>query len=220
MLKLYRINRFVLLAIATTCVALGVCHAAYRTAVAGRATQDVFVHDEAFALGKTALARLNKDARKHQKKTSETLLTLIVDGLNGLSAEDYMRSVATQWNSGEGGVLLLISIRDQKAMIERGRGYNGNISYKVAQKIIETDIMPYIKSGDYETGVVTGHGAVIKAYKKHAEHNWGAIVALIIAFTSMAYGYNQYDGRDRLHISIHLGCDSGIFDFDISDIFG
>ncbi|NIO39171.1 MAG: YgcG family protein, partial [Burkholderiales bacterium] len=59
------------------------------------------------------------------------------------------------------GVLLLIAVEDREVRIEVGYGLEGVLPDAIAKRIIEEDITPYFRQGDFYAGVRAGVGRVI-----------------------------------------------------------
>src|SRR5690606_24112499 len=63
------------------------------------------------------------------------------------------------------GVMLLVSLGDRKVTIQTGYGVEGALPDAIAKRIIENEIKPAFKAGDYYAGLERGTDAII-AYTK------------------------------------------------------
>ena len=95
------------------------------------------------------------------------------------------------------GVLILVAVKDRKCRIELGKGWPSQ--YDSAMKtVIDTQMIPYFKSGDYSRGIYEGcRGVVEKLTKKLSwfdAYKWhlalGALILLLVlaGFSCMKSG--------------------------------
>ncbi|WP_415753809.1 TPM domain-containing protein [Pseudomonas leptonychotis] len=110
------------------------------------------------------------------------------------SWEQFATGLFNYWGVGNlpknNGVLLLISKNDRKIRIELGAGYPSHYD-AIMKSVIENDIAPRLKSGDFTTGVILGVDEIIKAttrqitflewYKTYVLGGFGAFISLLIA---------------------------------------
>jgi uncharacterized membrane protein YgcG len=84
--------------------------------------------------------------------------------------ETFARTLFDQWGIGHAqveetswnrGILLLVSRDDRKARIELGADW-GRESDRAAEQIVQEEIIPYFRSGDYSGGIVSGVTALDK----------------------------------------------------------
>ena len=103
------------------------------------------------------------------------------------------------------GVLLLIAKNDRKCRIELGAGYSASMD-RVAQRIINHDLVPEFRAGHYEQGIQDGVQEIAKslagyhAESKSPDTNWNWIAApagvlgLIATLTSISLYWNRKRG--------------------------
>jgi uncharacterized protein len=88
----------------------------------------------------------------------------IVDTTGGSSIEDYALELFNRWGVGHrddnDGVLLVVAAEDRKLRIQTGRGLRDRLSDQRAKQIIDAHIVPRLKRGDYDGGVVAGVEAI------------------------------------------------------------
>src|SRR5690606_17952530 len=77
--------------------------------------------------------------------------------------------LAQQWGIGgkehDNGILLLVALGDRAVTIQTGYGVEGAVPDAIAYRIIENEIKPAFRQGDYFTGIDRATNAVI-AYTK------------------------------------------------------
>lgn len=89
--------------------------------------------------------------------TSNQIVVLTVPSLNDKPLEDVAVATYRSWGIGDkknnNGVLLLISVNDRKIKIEVGYGLEGAIPDVTAKDIIENNLSPNFKQGNYYKGI-------------------------------------------------------------------
>lgn len=146
----------ILLAIfASTAIALDI------PALSGR------VNDYAKVLQSEQKAALEKQLADFESQTSNQLVVLTVDTLQGEPIENYSIKVAEKWKIGQdkkdNGVILVVAVKDRKLRIEVGYGLEGALTDALSKMIIENEIVPSFKSGNFAAGITAGVDAIIKA---------------------------------------------------------
>ncbi|XDD42384.1 YgcG family protein [Leptospira sp. WS60.C2] len=125
------------------------------------------VTDETWTLHADVVSALEKQLRDHEKKTTNQIAVYITSSLEGENLEEYSLKVAEAWKLGQknkdNGVLLLVVIDDRKLRIEVGYGLEGVLTDVLCHHIIENDIKPFFKRGEYDLGIQNGVKAIMKA---------------------------------------------------------
>ena len=92
-----------------------------------------------------------------ERETRAQLAVLIVPTTGEDSIEQYATRVFAQWKLGrkdeDDGVLLLVAIRDRRMRIEVGRGLEGRITDIQAARIIDQEMTPRFRAGDFDGGL-------------------------------------------------------------------
>ncbi|MFA7193845.1 MAG: TPM domain-containing protein [Candidatus Paceibacterota bacterium] len=111
-------------------------------------------------------AELEELLLSYKKTTSNEIAVLIIDSLEGEVLEQYSVKVAQQWGVGkkekDNGVLLLISKRDRKIRIEVGYGLEGTLTDVLSGRIVDGEITPEFKDGNFYEGIKSGVDMIIK----------------------------------------------------------
>lgn len=104
---------------------------------------------------------------RDETKVHITLVTMpqIADyGGNGQSIETYAKNLFNTWGIGDpkrnDGILILIAKDDREMRIALGRSYDP-VYDGYAQRVIDRDMLPAFKDGDYVTGIKDGVQAAI-----------------------------------------------------------
>jgi uncharacterized protein len=106
-----------------------------------------------------------KLAAFEQSKGSQVAV-LVVPTTQPEAIEQYSIRVVDQWKLGRGkvddGVLVLVALNDRKVRLEVGYGLEGVLPDATANRIIQQDIVPSFKRGDYYGGINTGVDRVMR----------------------------------------------------------
>lgn len=125
------------------------------------------VNDYANILSTSQVNALEQKLVKYDNETSTQIAVVTIQSLEGDDLFDYSQRLAESWGIGGGendnGVLLFISIADRKIRIHTGYGAEGALPDAIAKRIIENEIKPAFKAGDYFSGLNAGTSAMMEA---------------------------------------------------------
>lgn len=112
---------------------------------------------------------INKIIENHEKETSNQIVVVILDTLNGYAIEDYSYQLGRYWGIGQkdknNGILLLIAMQEKKIRIEVGYGLEGALTDKISSEIIEYSIKPNFKANQYELGILKAINEIMQVIK-------------------------------------------------------
>jgi uncharacterized protein len=143
------------------------------TACAGERIPPVPTHyfnDYAQVVSAATSARLDKTLEDFERETSNQILVAIYSKMQSDSSiEDYTVRVAQAWRVGQkvrnNGAVLFVFITDRKMFLQVGYGLEGALPDVVAKRIIEDEIKPRFKNGDFGGGLTAGVAAILAATK-------------------------------------------------------
>lgn len=147
---------------------LFVCYAGISTAQTFPNYENITVNDYAHLLNDEAQAKLSADLDALRKDTGVemTVLTLPTQQLYApdMEMEAFATALFNDWGIGDAktndGILVMI-LRDDRAMrIELGGAY-GRDWDRTAAKIIDDHFIPSFSQGDFQTGIVNGSQAAM-----------------------------------------------------------
>jgi uncharacterized protein len=126
-----------------------------------------YVTDRAGVLGGTADA-LNDKLDRFERDTSSQILVWIDRRIpEGFTLEDFTVRAAQKWGAGrakeDNGIVLFVFTEDRKLRIEVGYGLEGAVPDVTAKRIIDDEITPRFRAGDYPGGVEAGVDALMAA---------------------------------------------------------
>ncbi|KIC90683.1 TPM domain-containing protein [Flavihumibacter solisilvae] len=108
----------------------------------------------------------------YDDSTSNQIAVVIVPTLNGLEPNDYATELGREWGVGgtefNNGIIILISTgtgegEKRKVYIAPGYGLEGAIPDITAKQIIETEMVPNLRAGNYYRALDEATSAIIKA---------------------------------------------------------
>lgn len=88
------------------------------------------------------------------------IAVLVVPEMNGEDIESFSMRHAEKWAIGQKGVdngaLLVVSMKEHAVRIETGYGTESVLTDAKCARILRNIIIPFFKSGDYESGIIKG----------------------------------------------------------------
>ena len=154
------------------------------------------VLDQTNTLTPEQQAALREKLNAYDKSTSNQIAIVIIPSLKGNSIEDVGLQIGREWGVGgqaekDNGVLILIAKNDRKIRIEVGLGLEGAVTDYIASSIIQNNIQPNFKEGNYYRGLTEAADEIIKAAagrytapegygKKVGIKKWHIILAAIV----------------------------------------
>lgn len=127
------------------------------------------VNDLARMLSQESLQRLEEKLAAFERETSNQVVVLTLQSLQGDDIDQFSIRVAEAWKIGQkgrdNGVLLVIAQAERKVRIEVGMGLQGVLPDITAGRIIRDVMRPHLKSGNYDQGVAAGVDGIIAATK-------------------------------------------------------
>lgn len=133
------------------------------------AKPNTLVNDYTNTLNSSQVAALEQKLVAFDDSTSIQISVVIIPSLDGYDIGDYAYQLGRAWGIGgkekNTGVLVLTSIGDRKVTIQTGYGIEGALPDAIAKRIIENEIKPNYKNGDYAAGLTAGTDAIISYTK-------------------------------------------------------
>jgi len=128
-----------------------------------------FVNDRAQLLAPETRSKLEQFLRQFEQSDSTQISVLTISSLQGESLEEYSLRVAEKWGLGQkgkdNGALLLVAKAERKVRIEVGYGLEGRLTDLLAGRIIDHDVVPHFRMGDFDGGIISGVSGMVKAVR-------------------------------------------------------
>jgi len=124
------------------------------------------VVDQTGTLTSGDIASLNQTIRSFEARKGSQVAVLIVPTTDGEAIEQFSLRVAEAWKIGrkkvDDGAVLVIAKNDRHLRIEVGYGLEGALTDVTTKRIIDEEITPKFKSGDFAGGVSAGLNKMIR----------------------------------------------------------
>ncbi len=124
------------------------------------------VVDEAGLLSVPVRDRISGWLEQFERASKRQVVVVTVKSLQGYPIEDYGYRLGRAWGIGEKdkntGAILLVAPGERAVRIEVGYGLEGELTDAISRAIIEKDILPAFRDGNYEQGIVNGTAAILK----------------------------------------------------------
>jgi uncharacterized protein len=109
---------------------------------------------------------LEAKLRAFEQSKGAQVTVLIVPTTKPEEIEQYSIRVVEQWKIGrrnvDDGALLIVALNDRRVRIEVGYGLEGALPDATANRIIQQDIVPAFKRGDFYGGINTGVDRIMR----------------------------------------------------------
>ncbi len=162
-----------------------------------------YFNDYAQVVSASTAARLNRTLEDFERETSNQILVVVYPKMESESSiEDYTVRVAQSWRVGKkaknNGAVLFVFIQDRKMFLQVGYGLEGALPDVLAKRVIEDEIKPRFKAGDFDGGLSAGVAAILAATKGEYQGNGqtaggqghgtpGGIVVLLFVVVLVAF---------------------------------
>ena len=124
------------------------------------------VVDQTGTLSSGDIASLKQTLKDLEARKGSQIAVLIVPTTDAETIEQFSIRVAEAWKIGrkkiDDGALLVIAKNDRHLRIEVGYGLEGALTDATTKRIIDEDITPKFKSGDFAGGVSAGVDRMIR----------------------------------------------------------
>ena len=185
------------------------------------------VNDYTGTLSTSQINTLEHKLVAYNDSTSTQILVLLVDDLQGYSIEQYATEIGHSWGVGQkdkgNGVVILVKPKKGsergEVNISTGYGMEQYVTDATGKNIIEKEMIPAFKEGDYYTGIDNAVNVIMGLCSgkfTQDEYNDGEglpgwltllfIIAIIIVFIKFSNGSGQnYSGGGSRTIWIPMG---------------
>src|SRR4051794_36020724 len=124
------------------------------------------VVDQTGTLSSGDIAALTQTLKYLEARKGSQVAVLIVPTTEPETIEQYSIRVAEAWKIGrkkvDDGALLVVAKDDRHLRIEVGYGLEGGLTDATAKRIIDEDITPKFKAGDFAGGITAGVDRMIR----------------------------------------------------------
>jgi uncharacterized protein len=117
--------------------------------------------------------RIEEELLAYTQLTSNEIAVVTLKTLDGYPIEQAALEIARKWGIGSSknnGLLMLVAYEDREIRIEVGYGLEGVVPDLVAKGVIDMDMTPLFRDGQYAEGIESG----ITSLKKHIGNEYTA----------------------------------------------
>lgn len=127
-----------------------------------------YFNDYAHLVPAATASRLNQELENYERQSSDQILVAVYPKMQSDSSiADYTVRVARAWKVGQkgkdNGAVLFVFVQNRKMFIETGYGLEGVLPDALCKRIIDEQIEPRFKAGDFAGGLTAGVQAMIAA---------------------------------------------------------
>ena len=109
--------------------------------------------------------RPHRQAGGLEQKTGDQLVVVTLPSLQGYEIEDYGYQLGRAWGIGQkgknNGVVFIVAPSEHKVRIEVGYGLEPILTDALSSVILQEQVLPKFRAGDFDGGVVAGTDAII-----------------------------------------------------------
>jgi uncharacterized protein len=119
-----------------------------------------YVNDFAGVLAGETVSNVERLLSALEDVTSAEVVVVTLDSLAGASLEEYAAGLFQAWGIGkkekDNGVLFILAPQDKEVRIEVGYGLEPIITDGRAGRILDNEVLPYLRDGKYDEAVEAG----------------------------------------------------------------
>ena len=139
-----------------------------------------YFNDNAGVVSPAAAQQLDDKLRQFERDTSNQILVAIYPKmLSDSSIDDYSNRVAQSWKVGQAktnnGAVLFVFVQDRSLFIQVGYGLEGALPDALAKQIIENDIIPQVRAGNWDAAMQGGVDGILAATKGEYKGTGGPV---------------------------------------------
>ena len=140
-----------------------------------------FVTDQAHLLSEADANTLESGLRRYAANTGTQLAVVTVPTLGGRDVEDYGRALGEAWGLGQrgknNGVVVLLAGQERRMTIQAGAGLRDRITLAVTSRIINQQMTPAFKQGNYFAGLRAGLNTLMLAANPDSDPRQSSLAA-------------------------------------------
>lgn len=125
------------------------------------------VSDYAGVLAPAERARIEARLADYERESSNQIVVAVFPSLGGEDLEEFTNRFFERWRPGKkdvhNGILLAIFLEERRARIEVGYGLEARLTDALSRRILEQELAPRFRRGDYAGGIEAACDAIIAA---------------------------------------------------------
>ncbi len=142
-----------------------------------------YFNDYAHVVSAGTAAQLNQTLENFERQSSEQIVVAVFPKMQSDSSiEDYTVRVARAWQVGQkdknNGAVLFVFVQDHKMFLQVGYGLEGVLPDALCKRIIDEQISPRFRAGDFDGGLTAGVQSILAATKGEYKGNGTTVAEL------------------------------------------
>lgn len=191
-------------------------------------TPGSWVNDYANLFSTSEVSQLDQKLNEFEYRTSTQIFVVTIDDNNGYPANMLAPLIGEAWGVGQqgkdNGIVILVDMQDRDMHIATGYGNEEYVTDLLAGRIVDHEIIPNFKNGEYYVGIDAATDILISLldgkftadeYRKQTSSRgasaFGSVIFMIILFSIFFGGRRRSAGmgRSNLPLWMALGMMSG-----------
>jgi uncharacterized protein len=187
-----------------------------------------WVNDYAGVFTPDETSRLEQKLNEFEYRSSTQIFVVTINDNRGIPASMLAPEIGEAWGVGQkgkdNGLLMLVDMQDRDVFISTGYGLEEYVPDAITKRIVENEIIPNFKNGEYYKGVDAATDVLISLldgkftadqYRKQTSSQGGSaiggVIFMIILFSILFRGRRRSSGigRSNLPLWLALGMLSG-----------
>jgi uncharacterized protein len=174
-----------------------------------------YFNDYAGLVSAADAQRLDAKLRQFADETSTQVVVVVFPSLPSPSLEDFTVRAAQSWRVGrkdwDNGAVLFVFVGDRKMRIETGYGLEGALPDQLAGRILDNEVRPRFRAGDWAGGLEAGIDGILAAtrgeYKAPPSRPQGVslVPVLIIVVFVLLFLWLASQGSRNVHVGRTYG---------------
>ncbi|MCK5136151.1 MAG: TPM domain-containing protein [Bacteroidales bacterium] len=192
------------------------------------AAPESWVNDYAKVFSQAEKSQLEQKLNAFEYRSSTQIFVVTIDENDGYPASMLAPMIGEAWGVGQGGkdngLLILLDMADRDVFIATGYGNEEYVTDALAGRIVEHEIIPNFKNGEYFAGIDAATNVLISLlegkftaneYRKQTSSRGGSSIGAVIfmiIILSLLFGGRRRStgvGRSSLPLWLALGMMSG-----------
>jgi uncharacterized protein len=132
-----------------------------------------YFNDYAGLVSAADAQRLDAKLREFAAQTSTQVVVAVFPSLPSPSLEDFTIRAAESWRVGrkdwDNGAVFFVFVNDRKMRIETGYGLEGALPDQLAGRILDEQVRPRFRAGDWTGGIEAGIDGILAATRGEYE---------------------------------------------------
>jgi uncharacterized protein len=174
-----------------------------------------YFNDYAGLVSAADAQRLDAKLRQFAKETSTQVVVTVFPDLPSPSLEDFTVRTAESWRVGrkdwDNGAVLFVFVNDRKMRIETGYGLEGALPDQLAGRILDNEVRPRFRAGDWAGGLEAGIDGILAATRGEYQapptkpQGVSLVAILIIVLFVVLFFWLAAQGSRNVHVGRTYG---------------